>query len=184
MTLSTVLLLATEAAAEEASGLDFVLPAVPELIFGAIAFSLLLALVWGRALPALNKALTARQDAIQGQLTQAEAARTSAEEAKRNFDAQIADSRGTASAIIDEAKVQAEALRTDIMARAQEEADALKARARDDVEAERSRLVSELRTQVATLSVALAGKIVSKELDVEQHRALVDQYIDELSGLR
>jgi F-type H+-transporting ATPase subunit b len=159
------------------------LPDFPELVWGTVAFALLMAFMFWKVFPALTSALEERAAKIQGQIEEAESVRGEAEQLRSQYEAQLADSRAEANRIIEEARAQAERLKAEHLARAEEEATQIKARARDEVEAERGRLVQELRGQVAAISVELAGKIVQRELDDAQHRALVDQYINELSGL-
>jgi F-type H+-transporting ATPase subunit b len=159
------------------------LPDFPELVWGLVAFALLMAFMFWKVFPALNTTLDERAAKIQGQITEAETTRAEAEKLRQQYDAQLADSRAEANRIVEEARAQAERLKADQLAKAEEEATQIRARAREEVEAERGRLVQELQGQVAAISVELAGRIVQKELDPSQHRALVDQYINELSGL-
>jgi F-type H+-transporting ATPase subunit b len=159
------------------------LPETPELIWGFVAFALLMALMFKLVFPKLNQTLEERQGAIQGQLEEAERTRLQAEELRRQYEQQLADAQARAEEILEEARAQADQIRREAASRGDDEAQIILSRARDDAEAERGRLVSELRGQVAALSVELAGKIVQKEIDANQHRALVDQYINELSGL-
>lgn len=180
---ANLLLAAAEGAEKGGGGLQTVLPALPELVWGLISFALLMFVMAKLAFPKLNEMLAERQAKIAGQLEEAESVRGQADQLKAQYAEQIASARGEANAIVEEARQQGERLRADIVARAEEEAAQIVARAREDVEAERGRLVQDLRGQVAALSVELAGKIVQKELDPNQHRTLVDQYINELSGL-
>jgi F-type H+-transporting ATPase subunit b len=159
------------------------LPDFPELIWGFVAFSILMAFMFWKVFPTLNATLDERGARIQGQIEQAETVRGEAEQLRTQYEAQLADSRAEANRILEEARAQAERLKADQLARAEEEAGQIRARAQEEVAAERGRLVSELRGQVAAISVELAGRIVQRELDETQHRALVDQYINELSGL-
>jgi F-type H+-transporting ATPase subunit b len=159
------------------------LPDFAELLWGAVAFSLLLAFMFFFVFPRLRGTLDERSARIQGQIEEAEAVRGEAEQLRAQYEEQLADARSEANAIIEDARQQAERLRQDVLARAEEEAQQIVARARDEAESDRGRLVQELRGQVAALSVELAGKIVQRELDEAQHRELVDQYINELSGL-
>jgi F-type H+-transporting ATPase subunit b len=159
------------------------LPEYPELIWGLVAFSILMAFMFWKVFPTLNRTLEERGAKIQGQIAEAEAARAEADRLRQQYDAQLADSRAEAGRIVEEARAQAERLKADTLARAEAEAQQIKARALEEVAAERGRLVQELRGQVAAISVELAGKIVQRELDPAQHRGLVDQYINELSGL-
>ncbi len=168
---------------EERSGLALVLPDLAELIWGLVGFLMLMAILYKYAFPAMGKMLDERSAKIQGQLEHAESERQQAEQLRRQYEEQLADARNQGNRLIEEARSQAERVRADVLAKAEEEAQAIRERARADVEAERGRLVQDLRGQVAMLSVDLAGKIVQRELDPGQHRQLVDQYINELSGL-
>lgn len=175
--------LAAAEGAEEAGGLSLLLPEMAELVWGLIGFLILMAFMAKFAFPKINAMLEQRAAAIQGQITEAETARADAERLRRDYEAQLADARAQAATIIEEAREQGERLRADIVAKADQDAGQIVARAREEVEAERGRMMADLRSQVAALSVELAGKIVQKELDPAQHRALVDSYINELSGL-
>ncbi len=172
--------LAAEEGAE--SGLQL-LPDTAELIWGAVAFALLMAFLLWKVFPRLNQTLDERAAKIQGQMQEAESQRQQAEQLRRQYEEQLADARNQGNALVEEARAQAERVRADILAKAEEEAQAIRERARADINVERGRIVQDLRGQVAMLSVELTGKIVQRELNPEQHRALVDQYINELSGL-
>ena len=176
---SIVFLAAAEGAGEELQ----LLPDTAELVWGLVAFALLMAFLFWKVFPALNRTLDERASRIQGQIEEAEAQRVEAEKVRRQYEEQLADARAEANRIVEGAREQGERVRADIVSKAEEEAGQIVARARTDAEAERGRLVQDLRGQVAALSVQLASRIVQKELDPEQHRALVDQYINELSGL-
>jgi F-type H+-transporting ATPase subunit b len=169
------------AVAEDASGVDLLLPALPELIWGFVAFLLLLGLMAKFVFPKLNQTLEDRSAAIQGKMEAADGKLAEAEQAKVAFEANIADARGEANHIVEQAKQDAESLRVDIIARAEDEAAQLLEKARADVAGERERLLQELRAQVGLMSVELASRIVERELDVTTHQALVDDYIQDLS---
>ena len=158
------------------------LPDTPELIWGLVAFLLLLALMYKFVFPRANQMLDDRRSAIEGKMEEADAKLVEAEEARRRFDANIEASRGEATAIIDEARTTAESLRAEIVAKAEAEAAQIVERAQADVAAERDRTLQELRTQVGVISVELASRIVERELDPATHAELVDDYIQRLSS--
>lgn len=160
------------------------LPETPELIWGAVAFTALMAILGFLVFPRLNQALDERTARVQGQIEDAEAVRGEAEQLRRQYEEQLAGAKDEAQRIIEEAREQGERIRSDAQAEAEREAQQIRARAREDAEAERSRVVQDLRNQVASLSVDLAGRIVERELDEQRHRDLVDSYIDNLSGMR
>jgi F-type H+-transporting ATPase subunit b len=171
-------LLALEEGAEE--GIEL-LPETPELIWGAVAFLLLLAIMSKFVFPRVNEMLDDRSAAIQGKMEEADAKLAEAEESKARFEESIGDAQGEATRIIEEAKSTAESLRADIIAKAEEEARGIVERAQTEVAAERDRALQELRTEVGALSVDLASKIVERELDASTHQGLVDEYIQQLS---
>ncbi|MGH8898274.1 MAG: F0F1 ATP synthase subunit B [Egibacteraceae bacterium] len=179
--LATVVLLAAEGGGENPAQL--LLPDQAELIWGLIGFALLMFVMVRKVFPALNKTLEERQQAIQGRLEQAEAARQDAEQLRREYEEKLADAREQATKIIEDTRTQAEGLRADLIRRAEEEARQIVERARADQQAERSRLIQDLRGQVADLSLSIASKIVQQELDGGRHADLVDDYINQLSSL-
>ena len=171
------------AAEEERSGIDLLFPDDAELIWGIVAFALVFLFLRRFMWPQMSKALDERGARIQGQIEEAESVRQDAERLRRRYEEQLADARTRSEEIVEEARSEADQIRSQRLAEAEEDANAIRARAREDAEAERARLVQELRGQVAMLSVELAGKIVQRELDARRHAELVDQYINELSGL-
>lgn len=176
-----VLVLAAEST-DEADPLQLILPATAELVYGFIAFVIVYLIMRRYAFPALTNLLDDRREAIQGQMEAAEEARQEAAREREEYEEQLADARGEANRIIEEARQTAEQMRRDIVSKAESEAEAVKARADADIEAERDRLLSELRTEVGQVAVALASKIVDRELDPAAHQDLVDDYIATLSN--
>ncbi|MTV26952.1 F0F1 ATP synthase subunit B [Nitriliruptoraceae bacterium ZYF776] len=169
------------AAADGADEGIVLLPDMAELIWGAVGFLLLLGLLAKFVFPKVNQILTERGELIQGRIEEAEAKLNEAETTKAEYEAGIADARGEANRIIEDAKTTAESLRRDIVAKAEDEAALVLEKARADAATERDRLLQDLRTQVGTLSVELASRIVERELDATTHQALVDEYIQNLS---
>ena len=170
------------AAEESGGGMSIILPATAELVWGAISFAIVYFLVAKFAFPRMSAALEERAANIQGKLEEAEVAINEAESTKQRYEEQLREARGEANRIVEDGRQQGEALRRDIVTRAEQEAQAIIERARGEIATERERTVSALRSEVGTLSVRLAGKIVEKELDQQAHDALIDRYIQELSG--
>ena len=179
--MSTTNLFLAAAAGDDANALELILPAPAELFYGLISFVIVYVLLSKYAFPRLNQMLDDRAAAIQGKMEEADAKLREAEQAKADYQAQIGDAKGEANRIIEEAKQTAESLRRDIVAKAEAEAQAIVSRAQNEVAAERDRALQELRAEVGQISVALASKIVEKELDRSTHQHLVDEYIQNLS---
>jgi F-type H+-transporting ATPase subunit b len=157
------------------------LPKPAELIVGAIAFGLLFFVLRKFVTPMFEKAFAARTEAIQGGIEKAERAQLEAAKALESYTAQLADARGEASKIREEARVQGAAIIEDLRAQAQEEAARITAAAHSSIEAEREKAVTSLRAEVGTLAVDLASKIVGEALEdqVRQSR-IVDRFLEDL----
>ncbi len=157
------------------------LPKPAELIVGAIAFGLLFLVLRKFVTPMFEKAFAARTEAIQGGIEKAERAQLEAAKALESYTARLADARGEASKIREEARVQGAAIIEDLRAQAQEEAARITAAAHSSIEAEREKAITSLRAEVGTLAVDLASKIVGEALEdqVRQSR-IVDRFLEDL----
>ena len=171
----TLAILAQEEVEAESSNVSLVLPETNELIAGIVAFAIVFFFVWKWAMPAINRILEARQQAIVGRLDDAEKLRA-------DYERQVAEARTKGNEIIEEARKTAEQLRTDMLARAQAEADGLIAKAREEAGTEKARAMAEARQEVANLTVDLAEKVVGQSLDRETQLGLVERYIAELEN--
>jgi F-type H+-transporting ATPase subunit b len=167
--------------AQESESTNPILPATNELIVGIIAFLVLLALLWRVALPRANQVLKERSENIEGKLEHAERERQRAEELLREYRARLASAEQEAQRIIDEARANAERLRRDLMAKAEQEADRAINQGREAIRGERDRAVRELRTEVGSLAVELATRVVGDSLDRDRQLRLIDQYIEQLA---
>ncbi len=174
----------TPAAEEETGGIALLIPDTNEAIAGVIAFAIVFFFVWKWAIPALNKSLEARQQAIRAELESAESAKVEAQSLRDDYQSQLAGAKTEATQIVDDARTQGEQVRADVVARAETEADQIKSRADGEIAGERERVAGELRRQVADLSIDVAEKVVGSSLDTDAQRELVDRYIDDLGGVR
>ena len=184
--LATQFLLAAEESgehgAEEPSGLDLILPAFEELLWGIVAFAVVYFVLNKFAFPALRKNVEARDKQIQDDLKQAEDAKFEAQRQLEEYKKQLADARGEANKIVEDARQSAEQVRKDLIAKAEQEAEQVVARAQEQIQNERTRAIGELQSTVSELSIELAEKIVNRSIDASAHRDLVDSYIKEVAG--
>lgn len=167
---------------EESDPADLI-PAIQELVWGALAFFILLIFFAKFVMPRLGKVLDQRREKIQGEMEKAEQTRTEADKVLDQYRQQLASAREEANRIIEEARKTADQLRRDLLAKAEQENQQVLARAQEEIRAERDRVFQELKAQVGELSLALAGRMVGESLDRDRHLRLVDDYIAELSSL-
>jgi F-type H+-transporting ATPase subunit b len=169
--------------ADEPSGLDLILPAKEELLWGAIAFLAVYFILSKFAFPALRKSVEAREQEIQNRLESAETAKQEAHQEKEQYEKQIADAKGEANRIIEEGRQSAEQVRKDLIAKAEKEAEQIVTRAKEQLQTEQQRARQELQTEMAALSIELAERVVGKSLDGPTQRELVDAYIRDVGDM-
>lgn len=181
----SLLLLAAEETehAEEPSGVDLVLPAVEELIWGFIVFGVVLLILNKILFPKIRQGIEAREQRIQADLEAAESSKASAQTELEQYRAQLADARSEANRIIEEARQQADQVRKDIEAKARKDAEDIVARAQETITAERTRTIQELQGTIAAISIDLAEKVVGRSLDNQTQREFVDAYIRDVAGM-
>jgi F-type H+-transporting ATPase subunit b len=161
---------------------SIVVPAVAEMFWGALAWAIVAFFLLKFGMPAIKKTLKARQDKIRGDLEGAEHARTEAEAELVQYRAQLADSRSEGAAIVEAARTDAERVRSEILARAEVEATELKQRAAEDIDLATQRARTDLQGQVKELTIALAEKVVERNLDADTQSALIDSYISSVGS--
>jgi F-type H+-transporting ATPase subunit b len=180
-----ILLLAQEHAEEGGDATRLVLPEIDELIWGAIAFGILFALLSRVAFPALRKGLQAREQAIRAELERAEQARLEAEQKREEYDRQINDARNEADRIVREATEAAEQVRRDRVAKGEDEARQIVEKARAEAGQERDRAFTELQRTIADLSLDAAQRVLEQELsDPNAQRQLVERFISSAGASR
>ncbi|MGH8985726.1 MAG: F0F1 ATP synthase subunit B [Acidimicrobiia bacterium] len=161
-----------------------IVPEVNEIVWGGLAFLILLVVLWKFALPGVRNMMKQREDRIRGDLERAEQAKAEGESVLAQYQSQLADARTEAGRIIEEARQSADQLKRDLTARAEADAGDIRARAQQDVELATDRASADLRSRMAELSIELAEKVVERSLDRDTQTALIDSYIDDVGNGR
>ncbi|HEV7709832.1 MAG TPA: F0F1 ATP synthase subunit B [Asanoa sp.] len=160
-----------------------ILPLWQEILVGGVAFAVLCFVLMKFVFPRMEETFKARVDAIEGGLKRAEDAQAEANKLLEQYKAQLAEARTDAAKIRDDARADGEQIRQEIQGRAREESDRIIAAGREQLNAERQQIVRELRAEVGTLAVDLAGRIVGESLsDEARRRGTVDRFLSELES--
>lgn len=153
---------------------------IGDFILIAGSFLLLIFLVKKYAWGNITSVLDERAEKISSDIDGAEEARKKAEELASKREAELAGSRTEAKTIIENAKETAENSKADILAEAKLEAGRLKEKANQEIAQNKAEALQSVKGDVADLTISLAEKILSKNLDSQAHKELIDQYIDQL----
>lgn len=144
------------------------------------SFILLLVLIKKFAWSNITGIFEERAEKIALDIDRAEEARQKAEVLAQKREDELAGSRKEAKTIIENAKETAEQSKANILADAKLEAGHLKEKANQEIAQNKVEALQSVKGEVADLTISLAGKIISQNLDSHAHKALIDQYIDQL----
>ncbi len=160
-----------------------ILPYLPELIFGLIAFGILYAVVAKKVFPALEKVYAERAAAIEGGMNRAEKAQQEAQATKAEYEARLAEARTEAARLREEAREQGAAIIAEMRGQAQEESARILDSAQRQIVAERQHAMTALRGDVGQLSTDLASRIVGESLHEEvRQTGIVERFLAALES--
>jgi F-type H+-transporting ATPase subunit b len=161
-----------------------IIPHPSEMIVGLVAFLLLLWLLQKFALPRFEQAFQARTDAIEGGLKRAEEAQAEAHRLLEQYRAQLAEARTEAAQIRESARADAVRISEEMRAAAQAEQARIVQRGEEQLAAQREHVVTQLRSEIGTLAVQLAGRIIGDSLAGEAARQrTIDRFLTEIEGM-
>ncbi len=148
------------------------------VIFGVVFFILA-----KFGFPVITKAVRKRSEHIEDALREAERARLSVQEAAIQRQQMLEQTRTEQGKILQDASKAKEAILSEARAKAQEEAAEMLRGAREEIAAEKESALREIRSEVSALSLAVAEKIVRKELEeTPEQLALMERLSDEASA--
>jgi F-type H+-transporting ATPase subunit b len=125
--------------------------------------------------PMLNMMESRKQKIAQG-LEDARVAAEARADAQKDADKIRAEAQVEASRIVAEATDRAAAAANDVKVAAESDITAAREAAVAEAELERNRILGDLRSQVASLAIAAANKLVGEALDEKKQRALLDEF--------
>jgi F-type H+-transporting ATPase subunit b len=160
-----------------------IIPELPELIIGIIAFFIVFGFLWKKALPAVRKTLEERTEAIEGGLKQAEIAQAEAAKVKADAQAQLAELRHSTADIRAKAQAEGAALIEQARSDGHAQKEAIIASAHTQLDADRNSAVHVLKADLGKLATELADKIVGERAqDAALQERIVDRFLDELDA--
>ena len=137
-------------------------------------FLILVVILRAVAYKPVVRMIQARENRIAESLEKADADAAAAAATLKDYKRQLADAHAKAQEIVDKAEK-----------RAREEHDASVLAptifiAQEEIQRDRERAVEQLKTEVITLSMAAAGKIISKNIDAKENEQLIGDFISQL----
>lgn len=151
-------------------------------IWYLVCFAILLILVKHYAWGPVKDMMEKRRQKVIGDLDQAASDRKKAEALANEREAALKDSRQEATQILSNAKENAQKTSDSIVASANEDASSIREKAKKDAAQAKIDAINDARGQVADISVAIAEKVIAKNLSAADQKNLVDQFIKGLDN--
>ena len=131
---------------------------------------------WNKILAILDQ----RREAADKEITDAQAARAEAMTIKETYEENMRKARVQAEDILSTAQRNATARSEEIIGQAQQQAAQLKLKAAADIEMEKKKAINDAKNEISGLAMAIAGKVVERELNEADQTQLIDRFIEEL----
>jgi F-type H+-transporting ATPase subunit b len=150
-------------------------------IIATIANLLILTLILKKFLfKPVQNVLAQRKQEVETLYTGAEEAKTQAENDKKLYSEKLMGAKEEADNIIKTASARAEKLGDEIVSEAKAKAADSATKAEADIECEKKKALNELKNEISDISVQIAENVVEREINDEDHRELIDSFIDKL----
>jgi F-type H+-transporting ATPase subunit b len=131
---------------------------------------------WGPVLSLLQQ----REQFIHRSLVEAKRDREEAEARLKEYSVKLQQAQSEAVTIIEEARRDAERFRQELRQKARAEAEGILTSAQHQIQTETARALEQIRHEAADLSVAIASKLIQRNLSKEDNQKLIDDAIGQL----
>ena len=132
--------------------------------------------LWGPVM----KIITDRQKEIDDMYASAGEAQTEAKAMREEYQQKLSAAQQTSERLVKEATMRGQAKEEEIIQKANEEASAILNKAAADIALETKKAINDAKDEIASLSLAIAGKVVERELSDADQQKLIDSFIDGL----
>lgn len=124
--------------------------------------------------------LDQRREAADKQINEAETAKSEALAIKKTYEQNMLEAKAKADDLLLTAQRTANSRSEEILAQAQQQAAQIKSKAAADIELEKKKAINEAKNEISDLAMAIAGKVVARELNAGDQADMIDRFIDEL----
>lgn len=131
----------------------------------------------------VEKVLKKRQDELDGQYANANNALSAAKTAQTEYETRLNGAKIEADGIIKEASDTAARRSAKIVDGARDEAEAIIKRAKEQAELEKAKAQKEIKDEIVDVSSLIAEKLLSREINAQDHKKLIDSFIEEIGDI-
>ena len=128
----------------------------------------------------IKAVLDKRRETADKQIADAEAAKSEAAAIKQTYEENMRQAKTKADDMILSAQKTAAQRSEEIISQAQKQAAQIKTKAASDIEMEKNKAINEAKDEISDLAMAIAGKVVGRELNDADQDGMIDRFIEEL----
>ena len=128
------------------------------------------------------KMIEDRQREIDDMYDHAGQEKQAAQDLRAQYTEKLADAQKTSERIVADATRRGQEKQEEILRQANAEANAIREKASADIAQEKKKAINDAKDEISVIAMAVASKVVGRELTAQDQSALVDQFIDELGG--
>ena len=128
----------------------------------------------------IKAVLDKRRETAEKQIADAEAAKSEAAAIKQTYEENMRQAKTKADDMILSAQKTAAQRSEEIISQAQKQAAQIKTKAASDIEMEKKKAINEAKNEISELAMAIAGKVVARELNDADQDGMIDRFIEEL----
>jgi F-type H+-transporting ATPase subunit b len=151
-------------------------------LWTVVIFVLVLVVLGKFAWGPILKGLQARESYILESLQKAKRERDEADARLKEYEEKLAQARTEVTALVEEGRRDAEVVKKKILEEARQEAEKERERTKREIQIATDTATKQLYTLAAHLATDMAGRIIRKELNVQDHERLIAESIQELSA--
>ena len=126
------------------------------------------------------KIIAERQQEIDDLYSGANTAKDEAEALRAEYTAKLSDAKAASERIVKEAVARGQAREEDIIRKANADAAAIMDKASADIAQEKEKAINDAKNEISGLALAIAGKVVARELNTDDQTDMIDRFIEEV----
>jgi len=162
--------------------MELIKPEIGLIFWMTISFLVVLFLLSKFAWPVILKALKEREESIASALNSARQAKEEMAALKADNEKLIIQARAERDQMLREARDTRDEIVAEAKTKAQTEANKILAQMRDTINNEKNAAITELKNQVANMSIEIAEKIIRQELsNDEKQKNLMENLIKDIA---
>lgn len=130
----------------------------------------------------IREVISKRQAKADAEIKEAVKAKEEATAIKQEYETNMSEAREKANEMLASAQKTATLKSEEIIKEASAEVVAMKAKAEQDIAQERRKAVNEIKDEIGSMAMEIAGKVIEREISEKDHAKLIDEFIENVGG--